>query len=115
MLKLTLDAQLPVVAVHTRDVLNFFEVVKELMNKTPQHLPANGPYMHKTIYVVVLGPDKKFGQSLVDIYDKMASAESTLVLVNPPVVAEPMFDAGDRKSTRLNSSHRALSRMPSSA
>ena len=95
MLKLCLEAQLPVVAVHTRDVLNFFEVVKELMNKTPQHLPANGPYAQKTIYVVVLGPDKKFGQSLVDIYDKMASTESTLILVNPPVVAEPMFDAGE--------------------
>ena len=95
MLKLCLQAQLPVVAVHTRDVLNFFEVVKELMNRTPQHLPANGPYAQKTIYVVVLGPDKKFGQSLVDIYDKMASTESTLILVNPPVVAEPMFDAGE--------------------
>ena len=32
-----------------------------------------------------------------------------------PVFAGRMVDAIDRKSTRLNSSHRALPRMPSSA
>ena len=35
--------------------------------------------------------------------------------VLPSLTAEDLKDLGDRKSTRLNSSHRSLSRMPSSA
>ena len=43
-----------------------------------------------------------------------------VVLNQPSVVAmdtrkNSVLEAGDRKSTRLNSSHRSLSRMPSSA
>ena len=37
------------------------------------------------------------------------------VLPGPPRELAPMFEKGDRKSTRLNSSHSAKSRMPSSA
>ena len=37
------------------------------------------------------------------------------VLMAPRVACEPDLDAIDRKSTRLNSSHTVLSRMPSSA
>ena len=36
-------------------------------------------------------------------------------VVDSGVVVEPVVDGGDRKSTRLNSSHLRLSRMPSSA
>ena len=46
-------------------------------------------------------PVTDFNQKLWDLLDDMA---------------ETMYKAeGDRKSTRLNSSHRSLSRMPSSA
>ena len=100
MLKLCPDARLPLVAVHTSDVLNFFDVIKELVNRVPQYMPNKGPYAAKTIYVGVLGPERKFGQSLTEIYDKMATTESTLLLVNPPQVIEPMYDAGEAPAPR---------------
>ena len=42
--------------------------------------------------------------------------KKTSILVDTsPDLREQLYDAGDRKSTRLNSSHIPLSRMPSSA
>ena len=46
--------------------------------------------------------------------DPDLNRQLTTALTDAGYVVDRAFD-GDRKSTRLNSSHRALSRMPSSA
>jgi len=94
-LKLAIDAQLPIVAVQTRDTLNLPEVIQELVKKKAVQLPSNGPYLEKTVYAVVFEPGKPSGLNLSMLYEKMTKAESTLLLVNPPQVTEPMFDAGE--------------------
>ena len=48
---------------------------------------------------------------LLQIADAVAREKS----IDRSIVISAMEDAIDRKSTRLNSSHRSLSRMPSSA
>ena len=69
--------------------------------------PGKGmPFLHRhqqneEVYVVVGGR----GQFLVD-GEPIDVQEGSVLRIGP---------AGDRKSTRLNSSHRSLSRMPSSA
>ena len=40
---------------------------------------------------------------------------NSVYLENSPRMSKEIFELGDRKSTRLNSSHRCTSRMPSSA
>ena len=47
--------------------------------------------------------------------DVVAFANELIVNVAPSTVGNYLSHLGDRKSTRLNSSHRSLSRMPSSA
>ena len=49
------------------------------------------------------------------IYSSVWQTHSTMVPLNRPMYIDYGSDERDRKSTRLNSSHRSLSRMPSSA
>jgi hypothetical protein len=95
MLKLAIEAQLPLVAVHTRDTLNLNEVILELTKKPTAQLPANGPFTPKTLYAMAFEPGKPMGLPLTQYYTKLSAVESTLLLVNPPQVIEPMFDAGE--------------------
>jgi hypothetical protein len=94
-LKLAIDAQLPIVAVQTRDTLNLPEVVKELTGKKIVALPTNGPYAEKTLFATVFQPGEPMKLQLNLLYEKLTAAESTLLLVNAPQVVEPMFDAGE--------------------
>jgi hypothetical protein len=95
MLKLALQAQLPLVAVSTRDTLNLAEVVKELSGRTLAQFVANGPFLAKKVYGYVHPPGGQFALPLAQLYEKMTGLESTLLVVNPPAVIEPMFDAGE--------------------
>ena len=67
--------------------------------------PFNGvPFLLKDLDLLA-GTRTTFGASIYN--DNVADHTSTL--------AQRFLNSGDRKSTRLNSSHRSLSRMPSSA
>lgn len=94
MLKLAIEAQLPIIAVHSRDTLNLHEVLKELTNRKPVSWQPNTPIAKNTLYTFVFY-GKKLELPLFQLYEKMVDHESTLVLVNPPSVVEPMFDAGE--------------------
>lgn len=94
MLKLAIQAQLPLVAVTTRDVMNLHEVLKELTKRTPVQWQPNLPPAKNQLYTFVFHA-KKIELPLLKIYEQMVSSESTLILVNPPAVMEPMFDAGE--------------------
>ena len=66
------------------------------------------------------GPGQLVGYPIVridDVASYVRALEEALVaaLAEEGVSAHGRSDEGDRKSTRLNSSHRSLSRMPSSA
>ena len=52
----------------------------------------------------------------IDTINELQHVPALIEIDDPPEEAEPDCEAAeDRKSTRLNSSHRSLSRMPSSA
>ena len=95
MLKLAIAAQLPIVAVRTRDLINLQNVVYAVTGKkplpwAPNTVLADGKlYMH----VVLTQTDAKINWGA--LYDKLAQAESTLIVVNLPQVPETMFDAGE--------------------
>ena len=94
MLKQVIDAQLPLVAVSTRDVMNLPEVIRELTKKTPIAFSNSGVKIEKgKVYMMVVDP--KAAVPFTQLYEKMTGAESTLLVVNPPKVVEPMFDAGE--------------------
>jgi len=95
LLKLAIAAQLPIVAVRTRDLINLQNVVYAVTGKkplpwAPNTVLADGKlYMH----VVLTQTDAKVNWGA--LYDKLAQAESTLIVVNLPQVPETMFDAGE--------------------
>lgn len=94
MLKLIIEAQLPLVAVHTRDVLNLPEVLKHLTGKTPIRWTTNQKMLPNQIYFFIQGP-KPVELPLIELYNHFVAAESTLLIVNPKEVKEPMFNAGE--------------------
>ena len=79
MLKLAVEAQLPLVAVTTRDTMNLNEILKEITKKTaipwtPVAASAKGQlYMHVH--------DEKMKLPLTKLYEQMVKFGSTLVLV----------------------------------
>ena len=94
MLKLAIEAQLPIVAVTSRDTMNLHEVLKEITGKTPVSWQPNVEIAKKKLYTFI-HYGKAVELPLVQLYEKMVGRESTLVIVNPPQVKEPMFDAGE--------------------
>lgn len=94
MLKLAIEAQLPIVAVTSRDTMNLHEVLKEITGKTPVLWQPNVEIAKKKLYTFV-HYGKAVELPLVQLYEKMVGRESTLVIVNPPQIKEPMFDAGE--------------------
>jgi len=97
MLKLALEAQLPLVAVSTRDTLNLADVVKELTGKKLAQFTPNGPWNAKTVYQLVIPPlpGKDIDVPYDVVYGKMTQLESTLIVVNPRKVLDVMYDAGE--------------------
>lgn len=94
MLKLVVNAGLPLVAARTRDVVNLPDVLKNLTGKKPEKWAPNGTQVAKgVLYYFVHPQDVKV--NFDDLYGKMVEKESTLLIVNPPRVTEVMFDAGE--------------------
>lgn len=94
MLKLAIEAQLPIVAVTSRDTMNLNEVLKEITGKVPVNWQPNVEIAKKKLYTFI-HYGKAVELPLVQLYEKMVARESTLVIVNPPQIKEPMFDAGE--------------------
>lgn len=98
MLKLAIEAQLPLVAVNTRDTLNLLEVLKALTGKTPQIWTPNVKHkpVKNALYVYIHNEtNEKVILPYSQIYEEMVASENTLILVNPPKIREPMFYAGE--------------------
>lgn len=97
MLALAIKSQLPIVAVTTRDVLNLREVVKELTKQTLADFTPNGPWTKGKVYGYVYPPPGVQAPAIpfAQVYEKMVSLESTLIVVNPPQVQDLMYDAGE--------------------
>ena len=93
MLKLAIDAQLPVIAVSTRDTMNLAIVLKHITKKPVIPWVANMPVTPGNLYMHVY--TRAVELKLFQIYDKMVKAECTFLIVNPPKIDEPMFDAGE--------------------
>jgi hypothetical protein len=92
MLKLSVKSGLPLIAVTTRDRINLPEVLKEITGKTPLKYDPKGEVKPETLYYYTSDVTKL---SLHSVYTVMEKANSTLILVNPVSVREPMFDAGE--------------------
>ena len=77
---------------------------------------GNGPcYRDKYFRKGLRAEDMKIsiGEYLIDIYEELHGEEECKILFEGAQGFE--LDVEDRKSTRLNSSHSSVSRMPSSA
>lgn len=94
MLKLAINAQLPIVAVTSRDTMNLNDVIKEITGITPAVFEANMEIGKNKLYTFVQ-TGKGVELPLTKLYEKLAARESTLVIVNSPRIIEPMFDAGE--------------------
>lgn len=92
-LKLAIAAQLPMIAVSTRDTLNFHAVLGELTSKKPEAFNPNTIIQAEKLYTWVWKP--KIELPLLELYEKLVAMESTLIIVNAPKAIEPMFDAGE--------------------
>ena len=68
-------------------------------------------------YAVLLSPDfsKPDALAVIDVNPNSQSYSQIVHTVTMPNKGDEFHHFGDRKSTRLNSSHSELSRMPSSA
>lgn len=94
MLKLAIEAQLPIVAVTSRDTMNLHDVLQEITGKQPVAWTPNAELAKKTLYTFI-HHGKAVELPLTQLYEKLVARESTLVIVNPPQMKEPMFDAGE--------------------
>jgi hypothetical protein len=94
MLKLAIEANLPIVAVTTRDRLNLPDVIKFLTNKNPlTYIPAEKITAANSVYLFYAAGQK--GLDLAPIYQRMVAMESTLLIVNPDKYDDIMFRAGE--------------------
>ena len=72
------------------------------------------PGLHvNNVALVLLASRGAFEHAILSVFPTAAAAE--LIAIESSFIMGTVIGHGDRKSTRLNSSHRALSRMPSSA
>lgn len=93
MLKLAVEAQLPIIAVTTRDVMNLHDVLETLTGKKPIAWQPQMPLAENALYTFI-GPPKA-ELPLMELYNKFVKAESTLAIVNPAQIKEPMYNAGE--------------------
>lgn len=92
MIDLAVKANLPLVTIQTRDILNMPEVLETITGKTPVKWLPKTPLKEGTLYYHVQVPGLVL--PLFDLYEQMVAHSSTLLLVNMPF-AEPSFDAGE--------------------
>ena len=69
----------------------------------------------KTIYKVVTDFKAVLPDATIYVYDNNSSDKTSELAEKAGAVVRKEYKQGDRKSTRLNSSHKVQSRMPSSA
>lgn len=93
MLRLAVEAQLPLIAVTTRDELNLHKVLSVITGKVPVLWEPNSKLVENTLYM--FSPPPKVELPLLELYNKFTAIESTLLLVNPPQIKEPMYNAGE--------------------
>jgi hypothetical protein len=99
MLKLSVAAGVPLIAISTRDVLNLPSVVEAITGKTPVRLDPENPQAgllkdakQKLFYIV---PLRRLEYPWEDIYRKLLDLAASTLVVNPHHVVEPMFNAGE--------------------
>ena len=83
----------------------------ELHRHSPKSGPSDSGSDKSSDSDVVLPTPRRKSKSNVKLVDK----DSPVEFIQPPSISNPMPYIKDRKSTRLNSSHEWISRMPSSA
>jgi len=93
MLPLAIEAQLPLIGVTTRDVLNLHEVLRVLTKKPVVTWQIQVPFQEGIVYTYV--PNHKQDLPLYEMYQKLVKAPATLILVNPKEMKEPIFNAGE--------------------
>lgn len=93
MLPLAIEAQLPLIGITTRDVLNLHEVLRVLTKKPVSTWQIQVPFQDGIVYTYVTNPKQDL--PLYDLYQKLVKAPATLILVNPKEMKEPIFNAGE--------------------
>ena len=95
MLKLAISAQLPLVAVRTRDLINLSNVIYAICGKKPTPWLANTAFSEGKVYLHIVQQLADTKANWPALYNKLAETESTLLVVNMPQAPETMFDAGE--------------------
>ena len=102
MLKLAVEAQLPLIGVTTRDTLNLPSVVYRVTGKQPLEwasgspaIKSDGLYMHVCSKATTLPH--------AQLYAKLVKAEASLLVVNADKPHELVFEAGGCPSRRSSS------------
>lgn len=93
MLVLALKAKIPIIAARTSDTMNFPDIVEHLLKRPITMLDPALTVAQKRLYVSHGWP--KAAQVPVKLYEKLVNAQSSLVVLNPKEIVEPMFDAGE--------------------
>lgn len=91
MLKQAIEAQLPLVATTTRDILNLPDVLRRLSKRSPVLFTGQDPKPKSVCYMINPTVDS---ESWAKFYGAMLKTESTLVVVNPKVLDPMLFDVG---------------------
>lgn len=90
-------AQLPIITVTTRDLMNFADTVKFLTGKSPSKYVLGEPIQTPkkgTLYFYVPPPDKSVQQAS-NLYKAFVAAETSLLIVNNNRPLQEAFDAGE--------------------
>ncbi len=93
MLKDAVKATLPIVALRTRDMINFETVVKHITGVSPVKFTSDENLSDKTLYYVNMKGKKPF--STKTLYRTLAQKGSTLIVVNSDQPFDDAFDCGD--------------------
>jgi len=95
MLDLAIKARIPIIAVTTRDVSSLPDVIYELTKKKATKIPSLAAIGSGKGLMVFNANHKDVDGSITDLYNKMVANESSLIIVNPKKIVEPMFNAGE--------------------
>ena len=85
------------------------------MDKTYKRHSFTKLWIATAMFIFCCFATSAFAQEAVDADTFMTTTETITEVKTTPEIAETATASADRKSTRLNSSHGKLSRMPSSA
>lgn len=90
MLKTALDAQIPIIAVHTDDPVNVLPILQSIAGKKVMQVPGKSAGMlQKALYHT-----DDMSHVTSEMYKKLVASESQLVVINPDKSNPIMLDAG---------------------